>query len=255
MSTQHASSERTQKFSVNEILKQIQQEQLEQLKHTKPSNASAEITTQIPATNNAATREDKSQAKAKETPETKPEAKPETKPEATATKQARTNEQVDKDTAAHAQAAKPNAQASKQTNPQPNAQAPASFNAALTNPKADLEALDTLERTLAAWRYAAAEIGGLGMSIDPEGASTVRGDVLASFEQQRRELLLNPSTTALLNRLSCPSAVLTEQATMQVHVLKQDIKKIAGVPVSLASAYQKLLCDADAVWHLSLIHI
>ena len=32
-------------------------------------------------------------------------------------------------------------------------------------------------------------------------------------------------------------------------MLKQDIKKIAGVPVSLASAYQKLLCDADAVWH------
>ncbi len=250
MSTQHTSSERTQKFSVNEILKQIQQEQLEQLKHTKPSSASADVTTQIPATNNATKPEDSSQAHTKKAPEAKTEAQPQAKPQATATKSARTSEQVDKGTAANAQ---PNTQASTQPNTKPNTnpneQAPASFNAALTNPKADLEALDTLERTLAAWRYAAAEIGGLGMSIDPEGASTVRGDVLASFEQQRRELLLNPSTTALLDRLSCPSAVLTEQATMQVRVLKQDIKKIAGVPVSLASAYQKLLCDADAVWH------
>ena len=57
------------------------------------------------------------------------------------------------------------------------------MNAALTNPKEDIHALNELEDKLFALRYANAEIIGLGMAIDPEGAADVRSDVLGIMEK------------------------------------------------------------------------
>ena len=52
----------------------------------------------------------------------------------------------------------------------------AEVNAALSNPKADIEALDTLERTLFSLNYALDEIGSLGSIIDPPKATVGRSE-------------------------------------------------------------------------------
>ena len=48
---------------------------------------------------------------------------------------------------------------------------PTQINAALSNPRADMEAFDDLERRLFSLRYAMGEIGSLGPVIDPPSAA------------------------------------------------------------------------------------
>lgn len=123
------------------------------------------------------------------------------------------------------------------------------LNAALTNPKKDLESLALLERSLAAFRYATSEIDSLGMSIDPKGASNARAEVMATFEELRRNLLLSDDTKHLLERLSLPSALVDEQTAAQIRILTRDRASIERIPDDLAKDFQRLTCEADTVWH------
>ena len=59
---------------------------------------------------------------------------------------------------------------------------PTQINAALPNPRADMEALDELERTLFSLGYALGEIGSLGPVIDPPKATAQRGEAMASLQ-------------------------------------------------------------------------
>ena len=123
------------------------------------------------------------------------------------------------------------------------------MNAALTNPKEDIHALNELEDKLFALRYANAEIVGLGMAIDPEGAADVRSDVLGIMEKNRQELLCSRETRDLLQRLSCPSAVLNPTQKAQLRVLIKEHDKLKSVSPARAQAHAKLIAQADTAWH------
>ena len=123
------------------------------------------------------------------------------------------------------------------------------LNAALTNPKQDVIALNNLEEQLFALRYANAEIVGLGMAIDPEGAAEVRSDVIGIMEKARRRLLCSQETTELLARLACPSAVLTPTQQAQLRVVCKDRDKLSAISPTRAEAHAKLIAQADTVWH------
>ena len=78
-------------------------------------------------------------------------------------------------------------------------------NAALSNPRADIEALEALERTLFSLGYAIDEIGSLGSVIDPPKATEERGEALAELERARTLALCAPEVAGVLGRLEqCP---------------------------------------------------
>lgn len=120
--------------------------------------------------------------------------------------------------------------------------------AALTNPKADIAALDELERHLFAHRYAQIGMQCYGATIDPEKATNDRGEALAILQEEDQALLCSAATGALLDRLSSASAVLTPTQAAQVRILKRDRASMVDVPPEVQSALTRLTTEADDVW-------
>ena len=105
------------------------------------------------------------------------------------------------------------------TNPTTN---PGELNAALSNPRADMETLDALERTLFSLRYAMGEIGGLGPVIDPPKATARRGEAMAQLQEMSVRALCDPAVAPLLDRLEAEPELIGETRMAQVKILKRD---------------------------------
>jgi carboxypeptidase Taq len=122
------------------------------------------------------------------------------------------------------------------------------LNAALANPRADMEALDALERTLFSLRYALDEIGSLGPVIDPVRATEERGEAMAALERTRVETLCEPAVGRLLDRLEqCPE-LLGDTRLAQIKILRRDRASLLDVPAAEQAAFSRLTCEANDVW-------
>ena len=121
--------------------------------------------------------------------------------------------------------------------------------AAVSNPKEDIEALDDLERHLYAHRYATIGISCYGPSIDPERATADRGEAQAILEQEVKELICNPETGELLDRLSKMPDLLNDTQKAQVKVLRRERARMIDVPSDVQADFTRLVTEADAVWH------
>lgn len=120
--------------------------------------------------------------------------------------------------------------------------------AALTNPKADIAALDELERHLYAHRYARTGMYCYGATIDPAAATADRGEALAILQEEDQALLCSDETGALLDRLSSASAVLTDTQAAQVRILKRDRARQVDVPTEVQTALTRLANETTDVW-------
>ena len=125
---------------------------------------------------------------------------------------------------------------------------PTKINAALSNPRADMEALDALERKLFSLRYAMSEIGSLGPVIDPPKATAQRGEALAHLHQMSVEALCDPATGAMLDRLSEQPELIGETRAAQVKVLRRDRASLVDVPAEEQAAFSRLTVEANDVW-------
>ena len=120
--------------------------------------------------------------------------------------------------------------------------------AALDNPKADLAALEDLERHLFAHRFAQAGINSFNGSINPPKASRDSGEVLAILEQEDHELLCSEATGAMLQRLSGHRELLTDTQNAQVKILMRDRAAIVDVPAEEQAAFTRLTNESFDVW-------
>ena len=126
----------------------------------------------------------------------------------------------------------------------PRAVAPAG----VSNPKADIAALEELERHLYAHRYAQSGMSCYGATIDPAAATADRGEALAILQEEDQALLCSPETGALLERLSAASALLSPIQAAQVRILQRDRAQLVDVPPEVQSAFTRLTTEADDVW-------
>ena len=120
--------------------------------------------------------------------------------------------------------------------------------AALDNPKADIAALEDLERHLYAHRYAQTGISIYNGTIDPVNASRDSGEALAILQQEDHELLCSEATGAMLERLSGHAELLTETQLAQVKILKRDRASIVDVPSDVQTAFTRLTTESFDVW-------
>ena len=124
----------------------------------------------------------------------------------------------------------------------------AEVNAALSNPKADIEALDALERTLFSLNYALDEIGSLGSIIDPPKATVGRSEALAELERARVLALCDPDVGDVLKRLAATPELLSDVRNAQVRVLTRDRDALVRIPAEEQAEFTKLTCEAEDVW-------
>ena len=120
--------------------------------------------------------------------------------------------------------------------------------AGVPNPKADLAALDELERHLFAHRYARIGMECHGSTIDPASASADRGEALAILQEEDQALLCSPETGALLDRLSSSQALLSPVRAAQVRILQRDRHSMVDVPPEVQGAFTRLTNEASDVW-------
>lgn len=121
--------------------------------------------------------------------------------------------------------------------------------AAISNPKADIAALDELERHIFAHRYALTQISCYGPSIDPANAVIDRGEAQAILESENRELLTDPETGALLDRLDNIPNLLSDTQKAQVRILRRDRDKLVNVPAEVQEDLTRLLARSGDAWH------
>ena len=120
--------------------------------------------------------------------------------------------------------------------------------AGVPNPKADIAALEELERHLYAHRYAQIGMECYGSTIDPEAATQDRGEALAILQEEDQALLCSPATGALLDRLSAATALLTPTQAAQVRILQRDRASQVDVPPEVASSLTRLLTESGDAW-------
>ena len=125
---------------------------------------------------------------------------------------------------------------------------PAQLNAALADPRADMEALDSLERTLFSLGYAMGEIGSLGPVIDPPKATEERAEALATLQQASVEALCDPAVGALLDRLEQEPELVGETRMAQIKILKRDRAALVDVPAEEQAEFSRLTVEANDVW-------
>ena len=120
--------------------------------------------------------------------------------------------------------------------------------AALPNPKADIAALDRLERHLFAHRYAEIGIECYNGTIDPPAASADSGEALAILAQEDHELLCSLATGELLNRLEAHAAFLDDDRRAQVKILRRDREAKTNVPSEVLANFTRLTTESFSVW-------
>ena len=121
--------------------------------------------------------------------------------------------------------------------------------AGVPNPKADIAALNELERHLYAHRYAQIGMACYGATIDPAAATADRGEALAILQEEDQALLCSPETGALLDRLAAATALLTPVQAAQVRILRRDRAALVDVPPEVQSSFTRLTNESDEVWH------
>ena len=122
------------------------------------------------------------------------------------------------------------------------------LNAALPNPRADMEALDALERTLFSLGYAMGEIGSLGPVIDPPKATEERAEALATLQQASVEALCDPAVGSLLDRLVQEPELVGKTRMAQIKILKRDRAALVDVPAEEQAEFSRLTVEANDVW-------
>ncbi len=120
--------------------------------------------------------------------------------------------------------------------------------AAIDNPKADIAALNNLERHLFAHNYASACIGSFSTTIDPVKSLGDSAEVLSILDQENHELLCSTSTGDMLQRLSKHHELLTPVQQHQVRILQRDRNKLIGIPASDQAAFTRLTAESYDVW-------
>lgn len=121
--------------------------------------------------------------------------------------------------------------------------------AGVPNPKADIAALNELERHLFAHRYAQIGMQSYGNTIDPEAATADRSEALAILQEEDQTLLCSPETGAMLRRLTTSNALLSPLQSAQVRILRRDRAKLVDVPPEVQGAFTRLTAEATDVWH------
>ena len=111
------------------------------------------------------------------------------------------------------------------------------------------EKLTELQQTLSAYEHASALIYYDGVTAAPGGTAENRAQSLAVLSGETYRLSTGEETVALLEFLDEHKAELSGREQRMVYLLLKDIRQMRKIPRDEYIAYQRLLSEADDVWH------
>ncbi len=109
--------------------------------------------------------------------------------------------------------------------------------------------LTELQQTLSAYEHATSLIYYDGVTAAPRGTAENRAQTLAVLSGEMYRLGTGPETVELLEFLDENKSGLTERENRMVYLLLKDIRNMRKIPMDEYVAYQRLLSEADDVWH------
>ena len=110
-------------------------------------------------------------------------------------------------------------------------------------------ALQQLQAKMSAFSHATALIYYDGATAAPKGTAANRGQTLAILSEEQYKLATGAETVALLEELDSVKEELSQEERRQVFLLLKDIRSMQKIPMAEYVEYQKLLVEADDVWH------
>ena len=110
-------------------------------------------------------------------------------------------------------------------------------------------ALKRLQAKMSAYSHASTMIYYDGVTGAPGGTAANRGQTLAILSEEQYRLATGAQTVELLEFLDGNKAELNEQERRQVFLLLKDIRNMRKIPMDEYVAYERLLVEADDVWH------
>jgi len=111
------------------------------------------------------------------------------------------------------------------------------------------EQLKILQAKMAAYGHATSLIFYDGVTTAPKGTAANRGQTLSILSEESYKLATGEETLALLNNLDEHKEELNEAEQRMVFLLLKDVRRMQKIPMAEYVAYQKLLVEADDVWH------
>ena len=111
------------------------------------------------------------------------------------------------------------------------------------------EKLAALQQKLAAFNHAMSLISYDGVTGAPRGVADNRAQTLGVLSQETYLLSTGGETVALLEFLEAEKDALSPKERREVQLLLKDIRMMQKIPMEDYVAYQRLLVEADDVWH------
>ncbi len=111
------------------------------------------------------------------------------------------------------------------------------------------EQLKALQAKMAAYGHATSLIFYDGVTTAPRGTAVNRGQTLSILSEESYKLATGEETLSLLNYLDKNKEQLTAAEQRMVFLLLKDVRRMQKIPMDEYVAYQKLLVEADDVWH------
>ena len=109
--------------------------------------------------------------------------------------------------------------------------------------------LDELQKKLSAYDHATALIYYDGCTAAPKGTAENRAQTMAVLGQESYILSTGDETAALLEYLDAHKEELTERERRMVFLLLKGIRQMRKIPMDEYVALQRLMVEADDVWH------
>ncbi len=111
------------------------------------------------------------------------------------------------------------------------------------------EKLTEFEQKLSAYNHAMSLIYYDGATTAPKATAANRGQTLSILSQESYLLSTGKDTVEMLEFLDANKDELTEVESRKVYLALKDIREMQKIPMEEYIAYERLLVEADDVWH------
>ncbi len=112
-----------------------------------------------------------------------------------------------------------------------------------------LRELDALQKKISAYDHALGLLSYDGLTGAPKGTAANRAQSTGVLSEELYRLQTGPETAELLQCLEESGAALDRKTQRTVYLLGKSIRQMRCIPVEEYVAWQRLLVEADDVWH------
>ena len=109
--------------------------------------------------------------------------------------------------------------------------------------------LKQLQEKMAAYDHALSLLYYDGVTVAPRGTAANRGQTMGVLSEELYKLTTGAQTVALLEYLDEHKAELDGKEQRMVFLLLKDIRRMQKIPMDEYIAHQKMIVEAEDVWH------